>query len=119
MPIRVKGIAEAKQLVVDEFEEWIRSVAVALDQAIVFGTPVDTGTARGGWLMDFGSASGRQTGSTAEPDTSRGNRWTSRDGNIFIHNSVEYIIYLEAGTSAQAPQGMVDPAIAAVRARFG
>lgn len=119
MPIVPKNFDRDLKAFEAEFETDVRRVIVTLDQAIVSGTPVDTGRARANWFMDFGSVSDRLTSSLGAPNTGRGNAWKSGDGNVFIHNSVDYIIYLDAGSSAQAPQGIVDPAIAAVRARFG
>jgi hypothetical protein len=46
-------------------------------------------------------------------------KWTVDQGSIFIHNSGPAIEYLDDGSSAQADQGILDPATAAVRAKFG
>lgn len=119
MPIRVTNLDRDLRAFERELEEEVRPAIIALDQAIVSGTPVDTGRARANWFMDFGSAPDRITTSSAAPNTGRGNAWTVGAGSIFIHNSVEYITYLDEGSSAQAPQGIVDPAFASVRGRFG
>ncbi len=119
MPIRATNIDDIINQTTEEFEKWVRQIGVTLDQVAVDETPVVTGRARGGWIVEFGRFTLRQTDSTARPDTQRAARWKSGDGNIYIHNSVEYIVYLEAGISAQAEDGMLGPAIDAVRARFG
>ena len=120
MPIRVRGIDKDLGRFEAELEREARQIITVLDQAIIDGTPVDTGRARANWFMDFGSAPDRITSSFTAPDPSRGNAWTVGAGNVFIHNSVEYIIYLEEGSSKrQAPQGILDPAFATVRGRFG
>lgn len=128
MPITVRGLDQDIRRLTDELEREIRQIIVATDQAVVSGTPVDLGTLRANWLMDFGSVRARTTTSTAIPDTSRGNAWNFGDGNIFIHNSLDYAPVIDAGRgvrdgqlrgSEQAPQGIIDPAIAQIRARFG
>lgn len=128
MPIRVRGVNQDLQALNAELERDVREVIVTLDQAIVSGTPVAEGTLRANWFMDFGNVQERTTTSTAEPDTSRGNAWTIGAGNAFIHNSLEYAPVIDAGRgfrdgqfrgSEQAPQGIIDPAIAQIRARFG
>lgn len=118
MPIRMVGKEASLRRVNDGVENHVRRVIVAFDQAIVSGTPVDTGRARANWFMSFGRVSARETDSLAVPDTLRGNRWKITDGNIYVHNSVEYIVYLDEGSSAQAPQGLIDPALAAIRGLF-
>lgn len=128
MPIVAKNFQASVDKVTEDFEREIRQIIVALDQAIVSGTPVDTGRLKANWFLDFGAARGRTTTSTAAPNTSRGNVWTVKDGNVIIHNSLEYAVVIDAGRgfrdgqlrgSEQAEQGILDPAFAAVRARFG
>jgi len=119
MPIKMVGkeiaIRETERGIEGEFRRFI----VGADQAIVSRTPVDTGRARGGWIMSFGSFRPTPSTSTGRPNTSRGNAWTVGKGNVFIHNSVEYIVFLDEGSSPQAPQGILDPAVASVAGRFG
>ena len=119
MPIRLIDKRQVLDQFIRELEDEVRAIAVTLDQAIVSRTPVDTGRARANWFMDFGSVRVRTTDAVSSPDTSRARRWRLGQGNIIIHNSVDYIEFLDDGSSAQAPQGIVDPAFAAVRARFG
>lgn len=128
MPIRVRDSAAERRAFNAELERDTRRAIVALDQAIVSGTPVDTGRLKANWFMDFGGSPVRTTASLAVPDTNRGNAWNLGDGNVFIHNSLEYAFVIDAGRgfrdgqlrgSEQASQGILDPAIAAVRARFG
>ena len=115
MPIRMRGKEEGLRQVSTEIEQDFRKILIAFDQAVVSGTPVDTGRARANWFMDFGAVRARTTGTLTAPDTSRAGRWNLADGNIYFHNSVEYIIYLDQGSSAQASQGILDPANAAIR----
>jgi hypothetical protein len=102
-----------------EVEKVVRKAALRVDQVVVMGTPVDTGRARGGWILTIGKPS-----SEGPPDTpldpgggsamaqavsaSKGFKAGKGVlGSIFITNNVEYIQALEDGRSAQAPAGMV------------
>ena len=64
--------------------------------ALVFSTPVDTGNARLSWYV--------------EP---------SGEYSAWVVNRVEYIEVLEAGHSAQAPDGIIAMAMPMIDAAFG
>ncbi len=103
----------------------VRRAAVVADQVVTTTTPVDTGRARANWLASIGLTPREesevdppeQTGATAITKalaviaTYRTGR-----GTIFISNNVAYIQQLEAGSSAQAPGGMVRQAVQAAQA---
>lgn len=114
MGITVNNADKTFKDAADEIERDIRKLIVRADQAIVSRTPVDTGRARANWFLDFGGFSAKTTSGVGAPSTTRGATWTITSGNVFIHNSVEYIVYLDEGSSAQAPQGIVDPAFASL-----
>ncbi len=76
--------------------------------------PVDTGRARAGWALSIGEPvaavppkdkfpEGQLAAPPPEPD------FSAIDGEqkVFIVNNVEYVQYLEAGHSKQAPNGFV------------
>lgn len=100
----------------------MRRAAVAADTALILTTPVDTGRARGNWnvavghidsgvrLLDFPDPSAAQSEAQAAIAP-----WRLGDGAIFIANSLPYIMPLENGSSAQAPNGMVQHAMLAAR----
>ena len=68
-------------------------VAEALRDEIVRRTPVDTGKARRGWrVVELAG------------------------GNIRVSNRVDYVQYLEDGSSKQAPRGFQSQSITAARA---
>jgi hypothetical protein len=115
------------QVEVNTTAEW-RKCALAVDQALVSGTPVDTGRARSNWRVTTGSpASGTREpyapgakGSTATQNTraalAEGEQVikTAPAGSvIYITNNLDYIAALNAGHSAQAPAGFVELAIQA------
>lgn len=90
-----------------------RRIALEALRRLVNRTPVDVGRARGGWQV-------RQTatendngkidaggGSTIAEGFSIISRITVPFGVIVLFNNVEYIVFLEEGSSSQAPQGMV------------
>ena len=92
----------------------IRKVAIDFLAAVIKKTPKDTARAQAGWqsyLIDHGLPSPV----SGDPEaiiqgTAEGTwdeRFTSRESWIEIINAVEYIIYLEYGSSGQAPAGMM------------
>lgn len=108
-------------------DEMVQKISERLFENIVRRTPVDTGWARANWIPSIGS-----------PDDSVPESSPGRDENIddplprislevasgkagdifFLTNSVPYILSLEYGHSAQAPNGMVRVSIEEVRAFY-
>ena len=126
MPIRAEGSDDDIEALIDEVETENRKIAFAWLQAIMSGTPIDKGFHRNNWQMDFGSVNPRVEGSpTNVPQGVEAaaaqflESWTIDSGSIFIHNSGPAIGFLDEGSSQQAPQGILDPATAAIRGRFG
>lgn len=103
----------------------VRKAAIIADTAVVFATPVDLGRARSSWNASIGAAQPSDSGVNEDIGGDAAavialrqaqeviNRWRLGEGSIFINNSVAYIIPLENGSSAQAPEGMVDQAVLA------
>lgn len=108
----------------------VRKAALAIDQALVLNTPVDTGRARANWQVNVGApATGDVTvfppsnktdaigvrgassefAITAAIEATRG----YQGGTIFIVNNLPYIVPLNDGHSKQAPSGFVQNAIIA------
>lgn len=101
-----------------EVQKLQRVLSIAALNKVVLKTPVDTGRARGAWLvtvdtitLENPAATGALAGSAiaagvgvigAAPPFS----------TIIIQNNVEYIEDLENGTSKQAPSGMLAVTIA-------
>jgi len=87
-----------------ETENAFRDIMGRLYNAIVLSTPVDTGRARAAWrvegpaMLATADRSGRVTISN----------FPSENLQFTFVNGVEYIQYLENGSSRQAPAGMVD-----------
>lgn len=100
----------------------VRKVILAVDQAVVLATPVDTGRARANWQPTLGDPA---TGTLPEPKSSgaglqmaleAANRiaamYKGGQGSVVhITNNLEYIEYLNQGSSTQAPANYVGTAI--------
>jgi hypothetical protein len=108
-----------------------RKAALAVDQALVLATPVDTGRARSNWRAEVGGAPsgtiqpyspgdklgiGEQANAAAAMQQAAGQvaGWRpSSEVPLFISNNVDYIGKLNEGSSKQAPANFVEQAIAA------
>ena len=104
----------------------VKQTALAVDQAVVLASPVDTGRFRSNWRVGLGApvegeiephAPG-QDGSTASANTqgaldhAQGEISKRQPGQtIWISNPLPYGPRLNAGHSAQAPAGFVETAV--------
>lgn len=86
-------------------------------------TPVDEGRARGAWRVSVGVPSEEvievvrpRFAAMAEAATALANLRPFQV--VWISNNVPYILYLEEGSSKQAPQGMVSLTIEEMRTMF-
>lgn len=100
-----------------------QKVVLVVDSALVLGTPVDTGRARGNWLPSIGTPDDRQIldavdkGGMNAINAATGKANELKFGDTFyISNNLPYIGKLEDGHSRQAPQGFVQKALQAARA---
>ena len=101
-----------------------KTFAFLIYSSVVKKTPVDTGRARGNWLISVNNSSKantsridkRKTG--AEPSETIKQEEKAKlekakgDESIYISNNLEYISALEYGHSKQAPSGMVGVTLA-------
>lgn len=98
----------------------IRKVALDMSTSLIQKTPVDTGRARGNWMLGIGAPVEQATanedkdgGATTGTILSGLADYDYQSGKpIFITNSVPYITALENGHSKQAPNGMVKITVA-------
>jgi len=106
----------------------VRKVGIVADQALVFGTPVDKGTARSNWRVsinnpEFGVISAYAPGEGLGVGESGNALGAINQGlaviagrlpgqNIVIANNLPYIVPLNEGSSRQAPAGFVESAVA-------
>ena len=113
----------AKKVVPEQVVLLQKKVAFQVLTGVVLKTPVDTGRARGGWQLDVGAVSGAperldKDGSAIFADAARKLGALRFGERVAISNNVTYIIYLENGSSDQAPQGMVAITLDEVRSQF-
>jgi hypothetical protein len=127
----------AKRTVPAQLVLFQRKIALDVLKGVVLKTPVDTGRARGGWQVGINQAPegepGRK-GSGAEAEATEGNVGAAGSAAIaagmgelasvppfavvWITNNVSYIVYLEHGSSDQAPQGMISGTLAEIMGTF-
>jgi hypothetical protein len=113
-PSFIRQLDKASDEAGDLSLQFQKRIALEGLKRVVQRTPVDTGRARGGWQVarsDNDVDTGQRDGSgasTVSAGLSIINRVTIPFGEIVIFNNVRYIVFLEEGSSGQAPQGMVD-----------
>lgn len=109
-------------------EKTIRRAALAADTAAVLTTPIDTGRARGNWVVSIGQPVEVVKGQPGSPQAGEAEALAQGQsavasyrlgaGSIFISNSLPYIVKLDEGSSSQATAGMSKFAIQAARQQF-
>ncbi len=94
-------------------------VANLVKAAAEGGTPVDTGWARSNWLINIGSPITSPSGDVGQPSPSAQSAgqasmlvYSVLQGPVWISNNVPYIVFLNEGSSKQAPAGFVQRSIA-------
>ena len=125
MPMRLTGKDEAIRLVTDDIETAFNRFLLAFYAAIQSGTPVDTGYHRLNWLVEYGGFVARVVGTRPARGSAEipapaypAGVWKVTSGSVFFHNSAPVIKLLEEGiqpTARQSPQGILGPALAAIR----
>jgi hypothetical protein len=121
------------RIVIDALEDFVELLIKKITLDIVAnlkrapsegGTPVDTGWARANWIPNIGTPKQGVAGqrpdspnsaSTTEQSTGEAVVATSyklEQGSVHITNNVPYIVFLNEGSSRQAPRGFVQAAIA-------
>lgn len=113
-----------------------KKTALDIMAAVVVPTPTDTGQARAGWLISTGSrtdaAPSREEFEAHQgdgiPPKMEGEEVISRASDavegaefgqvIFVQNNVGHIVFLNEGSSIQAPSKFVDMAVSNVLGGF-
>lgn len=106
-----------------------RLTALAIDQALVLGTPVNEGTARSNWLVSTDTPRGDIIGAyvkltggdmseraNADAAMAQGRAVVDQakpGHDIHLTNNLDYIMALNEGSSAQAPAAFVEEAVEA------
>jgi hypothetical protein len=101
----------------------VKKVILAVDQAVVLATPVDTGRARANWRPSIGAmvtstlpepkspGEGLRTAIAAGEDIANKYIGGNNSPHVHITNNLPYIQYLNQGSSKQAPANFVNTAI--------
>lgn len=91
----------------------IQKVVFDMARQIILRTPVDTGRAKGSWQVSFNSLPAdevRLFDKDGQETIAKAGDVLSGyvDGDtIYIVSNLDYMVFLEYGSSTQAPQGMV------------
>jgi hypothetical protein len=102
----------------DNTHDAVRRTALAINQAVVLATPVDTGRARANWQVGIGEP---ELGATEDTDPGGGETvarnnlvisGSKPEAEIHLTNNLPYIEALNEGSSSQAPAGFVEEAVA-------
>lgn len=120
------SLHELSKRIVDNVDAGWRATVLAVDQAVVVATPVDTGRARSNWRVStdktediFEAFAKGVSGSTASANTQAAldqgaEAVKQATGDVmYISNNLPYIQPLNDGSSAQAPAGFVEQAVQA------
>lgn len=109
-------------------EEAVKAVAREIDKQLILSTPVDTGRARSNWQVGIGTPirkelepyfPGHHLG-LAETDNAQAaiqagekviNKYKIKNSSLIISNNVDYLKYLNEGSSRQAPAGFVQTSV--------
>lgn len=122
-----KALMSVASTATENMEKVIRVSIVELYTSLVLKTPVDTGRAKASWTI---STTGEAPPSPIKGDYAEGEiadivvghvsdfKITIADNTVSIINNLDYMEYLEDGTSQQAPYGMVALSLAEFEAYF-
>ncbi|MBE0534772.1 MAG: HK97 gp10 family phage protein [Phycisphaerae bacterium] len=114
-----------KKMIPAEIVKLQTKIVLEALRRVVMRTPVDTGRARGNWHVTINRRSDHVNAALRDPDGSK----TIADGyaaikdlppfsTVWITNNLEYIEFLEHGSSKQAPEGMVALTVDELRQMF-
>lgn len=124
----LKNVGEVIAIIQGGSAEVIRKLQLRAMQTLQSATPVDTGHARSAWTPTVGSpaderldrpsdegdaksaASGRLAENRARAEAIAGS-YLLPQGTVFISNNVPYVIFLDQGSSSQAPSNFIERAL--------
>jgi len=96
-----------------KIDKALQDTAVETISKMIDRTPVDTGAAKYHWFMRltpserFDKARVDPSGALPKARAKRDVKLFKVGGKVYLINSAPYFIYLERGSSTQAPQGVV------------
>ena len=92
----------------------VTKIALEAWTRITDRTPVDTGRARASWQIKEGEPSSTIPDEEDHADPSPPVVLFKGKKSVFVTSALDYIIYLEGGSSNQAPAGMVEITMAEI-----
>jgi len=100
------------KLVPEEVIRFQRRIVLELLRRVVLKTPVDTGRARGGWQTSIGKPAigdspPQKVAASVVVQANSVLKSLQPFQVVWLSNNVDYISYLEDGSSNQSPLGMV------------
>ena len=108
-----------KTLVPAQVALFIAKISFELLTRLVEKTPVDLGRAEGAWQLTVDEVTDAEVlGGDVLGDAASKLGAITPNSVVYLSNNVPYIIYLERGSSKQAPQGMIGPSINEIRQVF-
>lgn len=114
----------AKKLVPERVRTFQKKLVFEALKRIVNKTPVDSGRAQGNWQVTIGSKAEGKIDVTGESKKETIDKGLAAIASmkaydvIYITNNVNYIVYLEEGSSKQSPAGMVGVTLEELRQMF-
>jgi len=118
-PVFAKRINKLSLQIEGNVEKGIRKVVLAIDNALVSSTPVDTGRARSNWLPNFNTPTEETTKNTS-PSVAKAAVAAKvaafdidKHASVHLTNNLPYIGKLNEGSSDQQPAGFVRRAVLA------
>ncbi len=104
-------VEDAKAEVMQTLNNMRVAAAIATSNAVIIGTPVDTGRARANWQPSVNTPATGEANTSADVSA----EFSNSDINdvLYLANNLPYIEPLEQGHSKQQPLGWVRTAVAA------
>jgi len=108
----------------DKLTAYHKKIVLEALRLVVGRTPVDTGRARGNWQVTIDVPAEGQLDTTdkeGDPTIAKGlDALATLKPNcvVWLSNNVDYIEFLEHGSSEQAPEGMLSLTVADLRTMF-
>jgi len=113
-----------KKLVPEKVLTLQKKMVLEALKRLVNKTPVDTGRARGNWQVTISNPAAGQLETTDKEGSGTIARGLAALGGlkpymvVWITNNLDYIEFLEDGSSTQAPEGMMTVTIQELRTMF-
>ena len=115
-----KNIRKIGQNIPKNASAAVRTLALKINQTLILSTPVKTGRARNNWFASISVPSEEVTdkknydpsGAARIQENQSEINLVQPEQSIYISNNLPYISKLNEGSSAQAPAGFVEAAVA-------